>query len=69
MYGIVWEFTVATTGREVFEAADGSDGDWARLFARADGFIETALLRCVTEPQRYLTIDRWAHSSACRRRT
>lgn len=43
------EFTVAYT----------ADGDWARLFARADGFLGTELYHVAGPGGRFLTIDRW----------
>lgn len=58
-YEIVWTYEVEAARREAFERAYGADGDWARLFARGDGFIEVVLLADAAAPGRYLTIDRW----------
>jgi heme-degrading monooxygenase HmoA len=55
---ILWEFEVRAGSEAAFEAAYGPDGDWARLFGRAPGYLGTELLRA-GEPRRYLTIDRW----------
>jgi heme-degrading monooxygenase HmoA len=47
-----------------FEAAYGSDGDWARFFREGAGYIGTELLRDVEEPDRYIVIDRWESPEA-----
>jgi heme-degrading monooxygenase HmoA len=63
MYVIVWKYE-ALADREVdFRAAYGPDGDWARLFARHDGFVGTELMT-TDEPRHYLTIDRWESAEA-----
>jgi len=61
---IVWEFDARAGGEAAFESAYGPEGDWARLFRRAPGYLGTELLRIgapgvAGEPCRYLTIDRW----------
>lgn len=58
-YEIVWTYEVDPARRDAFEDAYGPDGDWARLFARAEGFLEVVLLADAAVPGRYLTIDRW----------
>ena len=63
-YDLVWEFEVATDNRAAFEEAYGPQGDWARLFEGAPGFIEVILLNCSEDPHRYMTIDRWASAWA-----
>lgn len=47
MYEIFWEYEVRPGQIAAFERLYGADGEWARLFRRAD------------RPTRYLTIDRW----------
>jgi heme-degrading monooxygenase HmoA len=47
-----------------FEAVYGPDGDWARFFQDAGGYIGTELLRDVEAPGRYLVIDRWESAEA-----
>jgi heme-degrading monooxygenase HmoA len=47
---------------EAFEEAYGPEGDWARLFRTADGFLGTTLLR--GEAAEYLTLDRWVSPQA-----
>jgi heme-degrading monooxygenase HmoA len=58
MYLIVWVYEVLADHEEQFREAYGPDGDWARLFARHDGFLGTELI-VVDEPRHYMTIDRW----------
>lgn len=57
---IIWTYDVATGQEAAFRAAYGSEGDWARLFAKAPGFIGVELL----EGARYATIDRWDSKAA-----
>ena len=47
-----------------FISAYESNGDWANLFRRAEGFLGTELLRSQNESNAFLTLDRW-ESSAC----
>jgi heme-degrading monooxygenase HmoA len=63
-YAIVWEFQVPPDHVAAFEAAYGPDGDWARLFAGAPGFLEVRLLRSGQQAGRYLTVDRWQSGAA-----
>jgi heme-degrading monooxygenase HmoA len=58
---IVWTYEVAPERRNDFCRVYGPNGDWARLFARAPGFLGVELL---FEGVRYLTIDRWASGEA-----
>lgn len=62
MIALVFRYEVRDT--ESFEAAYGPHGDWARFFRRAAGYIGTELLHDVSEPDRYLVIDRWATAEA-----
>lgn len=59
MIAAVWRFRVKSDATEAFERAYGPRGEWARLFARADGYVETELLKLEGEPFHYLTLDRW----------
>jgi heme-degrading monooxygenase HmoA len=47
-----------------FEEAYGPEGDWARLFGTAEGFLGTTLLRGEGQPGEYLTLDRWVSGEA-----
>lgn len=55
----VWRYRVAGPQRAEFERRYGADGDWARLFRLADGYLGTQLLRDPLAPGVYLTLDRW----------
>ncbi|HEY5889831.1 MAG TPA: antibiotic biosynthesis monooxygenase [Acidimicrobiia bacterium] len=63
MYVIVWKFEVPLESDEEFRSAYGRDGEWAKLFARHDGFVGTELI-AIDEPGQYLTIDRWESAEA-----
>jgi heme-degrading monooxygenase HmoA len=54
----LWKFEVAPEHEDRFVAAYRSDGDWAKLFAAAPGFIRTDLWR--DGDGIYLTADHWA---------
>ncbi|MGH6729454.1 MAG: antibiotic biosynthesis monooxygenase family protein [Sphingomicrobium sp.] len=53
----LWRFEVSPKSEQQFVAAYGSEGDWARLFAAAPGFIRTELWR--NGDGIYLTADFW----------
>lgn len=58
---IVWAYEVAPERQDDFCRVYGPNGDWARLFARAPGFLGVELL---CDGVRYLTIDRWDSAEA-----
>jgi heme-degrading monooxygenase HmoA len=60
-YLIVWTYDVTPGAESDFSAAYGPDGDWAKLFARAPGFLGTELY---ADGARFLTLDRWASKAA-----
>ena len=64
MFLRVWQFRVPSEKADEFRAFYGPDGDWARLFRREAGFLDTELLHSATHPNIYLTIDRWASVEA-----
>jgi len=53
----VWRYVVRPEHFADFERTYGPSGAWARLFAEAEGYQGTELLR--DGEGRYLTIDRW----------
>jgi len=60
----IWKFRPPTGREEEFAAAYSPDGDWARLFSIADGFIETQLLRPAQPGGWWMTVDRWRSEQA-----
>lgn len=56
---IAWRFEPAAGREAEFVRAYGPEGEWARLFMRAPGYLGTELLRERRHPRRWLTIDRW----------
>jgi len=62
----IWEFFAKAERQAEFERRYGPDGDWARLFRGAPGFIGLELLQDRDNPLRYLTLDRWASVEAYR---
>ncbi len=64
MHAMVWRFDVKPDSANAFHSAYASDGDWARLFETAAGFVGTELFRSDSEPNRFLTVDTWSDVSA-----
>ena len=61
----LWRFAVSAETEQRFVPAYKSDGDWARLFATAPGFIRTDLWR--EADGTYLTADHWESAAAYER--
>ena len=61
---LAYRYRVHPDRRAAFERVYGPAGDWARLFARADGYLGTELLVSTDEPGAYLLLDRWATPAA-----
>lgn len=59
MYTIVWRYRVRPERAGEFERAYGAGGDWARLFARAEGYLGTQLYRATGAGESFLTVDEW----------
>ena len=58
----LWKFEVPEATEDRFIAAYRSDGDWAKLFATAPGFVRTELWR--DGDGIYLTADHWESVTA-----
>jgi heme-degrading monooxygenase HmoA len=63
-FTIVWRFTIHPESKVRFESIYGPNGAWAVLFARSAGYRGTELLRGTSDPNSYLTIDRWESEAA-----
>jgi len=59
MFVVLWEFDVKSECEEQFIAACSPTGEWARFFATDAKYRETRLLRNITEPLRFVTMDVW----------
>ena len=59
MFVILWEYEVKPGCEERFETVYGADGDWARLFRTDPSYKETRLLRDISRPHWYFTLDYW----------
>ena len=60
MYTIIWEYQVKPERQAEFKRVYAPGGAWAELFKKGAGYLGTELLQDEIQPQRYLTIDRWA---------
>ena len=56
---IVWQYDVVAAHVDEFERTYGARGEWAELFARAEGYLGTQLCADRDVPRRYVTFDRW----------
>ena len=63
-YTYLWEFEVRPEHQVKFEKHYGRDGAWARLFRQSNDYIETILLKDISIPGRYITLDRWRSKAA-----
>jgi heme-degrading monooxygenase HmoA len=59
---VIWEFLVRAGAESEFERVYGSQGDWAQLFSRSEGYRRTDLLRDREQSGRYVVLDHW-HSA------
>jgi len=66
MFVILWQFDIAEDKIAGFEAAYGSQGSWAALFAHSSEYLGTELLKDAYVPGRYVTVDRWQSEDAFR---
>ena len=57
MLAIVWTYEVLPECIADFERAYASDGDWAALFSKHEGFLGVQLFR--GRAGLYLTVDNW----------
>jgi len=64
VYIRVWEYEVAAEHVDAFVAAYGRDGDWAQLFHRGRGYVDTELYRSTDSGSHFVTVDRWADQAA-----
>ena len=64
MYVIIWKYQVKTDRTIEFEQIYHSNGVWVELFRKGSGYINTELLRDKMQPQKYITIDRWASAES-----
>ena len=63
----VWLFEPAAGSDEEFARAYSSDGAWAQLFERGEGFVGTILLAPSEPGGPWLTLDRWESQGAFER--
>lgn len=61
---VIWAFRVRPDRVAAFERAYGPAGAWVQLFETDPDYHGTELLRDLTAPDRYLTIDRWRSGTA-----
>jgi heme-degrading monooxygenase HmoA len=56
---ILWMIESKADRLSDFEDAYGMNGRWVQLFRKAEGYVETALMRDTANAKRFLVVDRW----------
>lgn len=64
MFVRIWQFRPDPKKIEEFLSGYGPDGEWAMLFGMGTGFRGTELLKSVSDPELFITIDRWSDAAA-----
>lgn len=64
MYIRIWRFRPQPQRVTEFQSVYGPNGDWARLFRLAKGFLDTELIQSTSDSAVYLTIDRWTDAES-----
>ena len=59
MFLVLWEYDVKPGFESRFERVYGPDGDWAQFFRSDPHYRETRLLRELSRPSVYATLDLW----------
>ncbi|HLA08072.1 MAG TPA: antibiotic biosynthesis monooxygenase [Anaerolineales bacterium] len=59
MYIILWEYYVKSEKQSEFEDIYSSNGAWAELFKKGNGYVGTELIHSTEVVERYITVDRW----------
>jgi heme-degrading monooxygenase HmoA len=59
MFVAFWEYEVKPGCEESFQSAYSPQGDWVRLFQRDPHYRETRLLKDLSRPRFYFTLDYW----------
>jgi heme-degrading monooxygenase HmoA len=62
----VWQYLVDPDEATRFKSAYGPDGEWAQLFERGTGYLDTTLHQDLGNSVRFLTVDRWESERAWR---
>ncbi|HET6931276.1 MAG TPA: antibiotic biosynthesis monooxygenase [Candidatus Acidoferrum sp.] len=64
MFVAFWEYEVKPGCEESFQSAYGPQGDWVRLFQHHPHYRETRLLKDLSRPHFYFTLDYWDSESS-----
>jgi heme-degrading monooxygenase HmoA len=59
MFLVLWEYDVKPGLESRFQKVYGPDGHWAQFFRRDPHYRETRLLRELSRPNVYVTLDFW----------
>ena len=55
----IWEYQVKEEFLSEFETLYGPDGDWVRLFKKANGYVSTDFYQDISNTNRFITVDSW----------
>ncbi|WP_299117452.1 antibiotic biosynthesis monooxygenase [uncultured Winogradskyella sp.] len=60
----VWEYFVKDDCISKFKNIYNPQGDWAQLFKKSQGFIETEFYQDIQNKNRFITVDSWDSKEA-----
>jgi heme-degrading monooxygenase HmoA len=60
MLVVIWKYEIQEHNRAAFEELYGQAGKWVQLFENGAGYIATELVKDVSQPTAYVTIDTWS---------
>lgn len=63
MFIVIWKYEVSKIFKKDFEELYGQNGKWVKLFQTSKGYLETQLIKDVSESNQYVTIDKWVSQS------
>jgi hypothetical protein len=64
MHAYIWSCRVKREWRERFRDAYGPSGEWAKFFAKSEGYIRSDLLNDEKDAGRFVTIDYFQDAEA-----
>ncbi|KKP42409.1 MAG: hypothetical protein UR31_C0015G0009 [Parcubacteria group bacterium GW2011_GWA2_33_14] len=63
MFLVIWKFEINEKLQKEFEELYGQNGKWVKLFKNDNSYIKTELIKDISQPNIYVTIDHWKSKS------
>ena len=58
-FAYIWEYIVKEEYLDDFKQVYGADGDWVKLFKKAEGYHFSELHQDISNPNRFVSVDYW----------